>query len=546
MPAHSDSGRRQRGNVMVLFALMLPAMVVPLVGLAIDGTVTYVVQAKLGAAVDGAALGAGRLLGTPADPAEIAGEFLNANFRTGVAGFWGANNLVKTITYTPGTTKTIKVDAQVDVPLLFLRVIGKNKATVTAMATATRRDSRIVLVIDRSGSMTQTQSDGNTAIEDVVSYAQGFTQKFTPGVDEMGLIVYDGSAVVGYPTTRPWDSTTTSTSTGGPDISFLSQNGNSCCDMVYQIKAVDAGNGTGTAEALWLAYIELQKAHLRDMAANGGTDVRLNSIVLFTDGVPTAVTLDLNNSGWNAIASSSPCTEKNHWPSPKMTGWIAVGGSPPYGVSTLPDTRHWPNLLASTDPSSSHTANWWMSHAGSDWTDPNPTTPYAGCSGLPGGSSSSSSALADISGIPTKDAYGNALNITKYTDSQLVNSSGTVVTPNPLYNGTALDLAQKQSAYHWGLAIWNSVYSTANNIRNDSNLPNRAGDTQNLNVAIYAIGYLGNGGIDQGLLRDVANDKSASSYNSSQATGMYVAAADPNALASAFTTVASAILRLAY
>jgi hypothetical protein len=531
---------------MALMALILPAVLVPLVGLAIDGTMCYVVQAKLAAAADGAALGAGRLLGTAADPAEIAGEFLSANFQTGVAGFWGANNMQQNITYTSGTTKVIQVDASVDVPLLFLRVIGKTKSTVTATAIATRRDSRMVLVIDRSGSMTQTQSDGNTAIADVVSYAQGFTQNFTPGTDEVGLVVYDGSAVVGYPTTRPWDSTTTSTSTGGPDTSFLSKNGASCCDMIWQIKAINAANGTNTAEALWMAYIELQKTHMRDLAANSGVDTRLNSIVLFTDGFPTAVTVDLNNSGWSAMATSSPCNNKNAWPSPKMMGWIAVSGTPPFGVSTLPDTRHWPNLLASTDPNTSDTANWWMSHAGSDWVNPNPTTPYSGCSGLYGGSTASSSALVDINGIPSKDAYGNSMGGTSYTNSQVVDDTGSVVTPNPVYSGTALDLTQKASAYHWGLAMWNSVYNTANNIRSDSNLANRSGDTTNMSIAIYTIGYLGNGGLDQGLLRAVSNDKSSATYNSAQPTGMFVPATNPTALANAFTIVASAILRLRY
>jgi hypothetical protein len=94
--------------------------------------------------------------------------------------------------------------------------------------------------------------------------------------------------------------------------------------------------------------------------------------------------------------------------------------------------------------------------------------------------------------------------------------------------------------------MWNSAYHAANNIRNDINLPNRAGDTQNMNVAIYTIGYAGTGGIDQGLLRDIANDKSAASYNPAQQTGMFVPATNPTALANAFTTVASAILRLKY
>ena len=52
----------ERGNVMLLLALALPLMILPMVGLAIDATVCYLVQAKLSSAVDGASLGAGRLL----------------------------------------------------------------------------------------------------------------------------------------------------------------------------------------------------------------------------------------------------------------------------------------------------------------------------------------------------------------------------------------------------------------------------------------------------------------------------------------------------
>ena len=65
----------------MLFTLLMPTILIPLVGLGIDATMCYIVQAKLGSAVDGAALGAGRLLGTLVLPAEIANEFLSANFR---------------------------------------------------------------------------------------------------------------------------------------------------------------------------------------------------------------------------------------------------------------------------------------------------------------------------------------------------------------------------------------------------------------------------------------------------------------------------------
>ena len=58
------------------------------------------------------------------------------------------------------------------------------------------------------------------------------------------------------------------------------------------------------------------------------------------------------------------------------------------------------------------------------------------------------------------------------------------------------------------------------------------------------IGYSGNGSLDQGLLKRVANDKTSSSYDSTQATGLYVPAGNKTALQNAFNTVYSAILRL--
>ncbi|MEO8368628.1 MAG: vWA domain-containing protein [Candidatus Solibacter sp.] len=546
----------ERGNVMLLLALALPLMILPLVGLAIDATVCYLVQAKLSAAVDGASLGAGRLLGTTADPVEIAGEFLNANFQTGVAGFWGANTMVKTIIYTPGTTKTIFVDANVRVPLLFMRVIGKSYAVVAATATATRRDSRMMLVIDRSGSMSYVGTSGNSTITDVKSFAQGFVQKFTPGTDQVGLVVFDGSAVVGYPTVRPWDSTTTSVSTGGPDTSFLSTNGLSCCDMVYQIKAIDAANGTNMADGLWQAYIELQKSHMKSLATDG-VDTRLNSIVLFTDGFPTAVSLDLNKTQYNgavALKAGNTCTHKNDWAAgAKMRGWAAVNGDPPWtGGPTAdgPNTVYWPRFLAAFD---ANTANWWMSNAGASYAapsnalyPPSNTKLFAGCAGMPWGNTASSSAMADLDKIPLQDMWGNRMDTTNYTESEVLTSAGAIRTPNPIYNGTALTQTNEVAAYDWGLAIWNATYQAANNIRNDTNIVNRPGDVQNMAVAIYTIGYTGAAGVDQGLLRAIANDKSAASYNPNQPTGMFVPASDSTALANAFTIVASAILRLKY
>jgi len=535
----------RRGSAMVMFSLMIPTVIVPIAGLGIDATMLYIVQAKLSAAVDGAALGAGRLLGTNANASEIAGEFLRANFRAGTdAGFWGSRNLVPTVTVTLGTTKTVAVNATVDVPLLFSRIFGQPTATVAAAATSTRRDSRVVFVIDRSGSMNTSDGSGSTVINDVVAYTQGFVQKFTSGTDELGLVVFDGSGVVGYPTTRPWDPTTTSASTGGPNNSFMDGTSN---DMLHQIQAIKAGSGTGMAEALWLAYIELQKAHMKDLVAKGSDD-RLNSIFLFTDGVPSAMTLYLNNpantNADNMLSASGPCNNRRittEDAAHMMLSWFAIPG-PPYtnaGVNT-----YGMFLLASTDPSATHTANWWMAHGGDDAATPNPTTPYAGCTSIYANDDTSENVNLPglLTQIPSKDRYGNILTGGGYTNSHIVKSNG--ATSSVYTSGVPLDRTKVNRDYHWGLAIWNSVDSAANRIRADVNRVNRGGDTQDMQISIFAIGYQGNGGTDDGLLKRVANDKSAVGYDGTQATGRYIAAADKNALAAAFDTMASIILRL--
>ena len=168
----------RRGSILVYVSMALPLVILPLTGLAIDGSVAHIVQAKLQAAVDGASLGAGRLLGTDANLTEIAGEFLQANFPPGASGDFGAGGLTYTATYTPGVVKTITVSASVTVPTIFARLLGSANYIVPATATATRKDTRVEIVIDRSGSM-------SAMMPTLINYAEGFAQKF------------NGSGVVG-------------------------------------------------------------------------------------------------------------------------------------------------------------------------------------------------------------------------------------------------------------------------------------------------------------------------------------------------------------
>jgi Putative Flp pilus-assembly TadE/G-like/von Willebrand factor type A domain len=548
-----SSARRSRksGSVMVLFTLMLPTLMLPLAGLAIDASVARLVQIRLQAAVDGAVLGAGRLLGTTAIPETLANEFLAANFRTdNIAGTWNAHDLQSNVVYTPGITKRIDVNATAKVPLLFLRILGFTDATVGAAGTATRSDSRVVWVIDRSGSMTADDKTGTstTVITDAKNYTTSLVKRFIEGTDELGLVVFDGSAVVGYPT-GTWTSAISLASTGGPNKTFWD---GSATDMVHQIAAITADSGTGMAEALSIAYIELQKAHMRDLQADG-VDTRLNSIVLLTDGVPSALSLYFNNpAGSNAnnivngSTSGNACTNKTIPTSPAptsakmMQGWMALSGPPyagtqPFGVF----------LMATLDTNAAHNAVWWMNfgapgNSAADYAAPNPTTPYTGCTGMynnkPGN-------FNYVTKIPATDLWGNSLTTNGYTNSNIVGGSVTSV-----YSGTAANWTSAGAGdeYNWGLAIWNSVDNAAKRIRLDSNLANRMGDTtRNMNIQMFVIGYTGNGGCDDGLLKRVANDANAAGYDSTQPRGRYYSASNGAELADAYQKLASDLLRLA-
>ncbi len=522
---------RQKGATLMLVLLGLPLVFIPLVGLAIDGTRLYIVQAKLSAAVDGAALGAGRLLNTTANTTEIAGEFLTVNFP---AGWWGTSNLTPNITYTNNLgTSTINVAATVQSPLLFMRIFGQQSSTVEAAATATRRNTRVVLVLDHSGSM-------SPVISTMKAGASQFTGMFTPGYDELGLVGFSGSAIVGYPIyTPPYDQNPTSTTQRGPDVSFATSS--TAGPMFDQINAMTAAGGTNASEALSLAYIELQKAHNHDIAVNG-VDVNLNSIVFFTDGLPTSIAMSPNNPSNNALlphgstSGHSPCTYNiNGGTTPTasttMRGWVTVYGNGPPWSNTAPVGM---SLLRAYD--TAHTSTWWLGHGLSDFqATSNPSAAISGCSGLGNGGNW---ALSDLAKIPSTDYYGNSTSGTAYTLGAAYANPCTV-TYNPNSSSSATNECQ------WGIAIWNTTDNIGKTIRTQGAMGSLPAPTNMLPITIFTIGYTGNGGIDSVLLKRLANTQDSTSYDPSQQVGMYIQVDNSNNLTAAFTQVASSLLRLA-
>lgn len=517
--------RNRRGATLLLVMLMLPLVLLPLVGLAIDGARCFLVQAKLSAACDGAALGAGRLLGTSANTKEIAGEFLDVNFPSG---YWGTYNLQKQIDATDSMgAHTITVDASVDVPLTFLRVIGQNQSTVSASAVATRKDTRVVLVLDRSGSMDTTDPVTHQNVFTVMQQsAKNFVGMYTPGNDELGLVIYSGSGLVAYPTntSRPYDRNPNTA--GGPDVNFATSS--TAGPMFTQISAMTAGGGTGMTEALALAYVELQKAYNRDIATKG-VDTALNAIVLFTDGVPDALAVNPNdNSGLpnsNSLkptgthSNQSPCTYNPETADVKtqMMGYLVAAGDPSSGWG--PNYGLWRLLSYDTNQSLSY----YLNHPTYDQTTSQPSTAIAGCSALGAGGTFN---LNDLRQIPPQDIYGDSTGGNGYIHATLT------------YNGTGYDYTRPTSGYHVALASWNATDNAGQRIR-----------TQNAisPIAIYTIGYNGNaGGTDIELLKRLANTQDASSYDASQQSGKFKLVQDASQMAAAFKDIASEILRLAH
>ena len=86
-PTATSSSRRinQRGSSVILFTMLSILLLIPLLGLAVDASVMYLMKAKLSSAVDAAAIATARSLNlstspTQQGPAEIVGKtFFYAN-----------------------------------------------------------------------------------------------------------------------------------------------------------------------------------------------------------------------------------------------------------------------------------------------------------------------------------------------------------------------------------------------------------------------------------------------------------------------------------
>ena len=503
--------RREKGfALLVTTATMF--LVIPAVGLAIDGSFLYAVRARLSAATDAAALAAARSLSRGLTLAEQedsararAFAFFNANFPDEYLMSTNKNVSVD-IAESAFKTRTVDVGSSVDAALFFMRIFGRDHTTIRVNGMASRRDVNLMMVLDRSGSM-----DNSGSCEPMKAAAAQFVEHFANGRDRIGLVTFGMTYFNAFQ----------------PAFNFKPALSN-------VISGVDCSGGTGSAQALSIAY-----NHLQNINEPGA----LNAVVFFTDGLPNGLTADFpikkledrrygyGADGYNSTGSQyngvdpSTCKDAsgdtyNYAPSKHRTyssaPWNPYWNPPATVTGVIAGEGNGTKTTGSTFGVTSREASSLTNH------NENPVS-MSNCRFTNSGWYH----RRDIAYIPENDFYNNS--VTGYQSLDRFPSG------HP-YEGRI----RPDTPRNIGRASNNAADSAADKMRRDTSLK----------IVVYAIG-LGDPSdpesLDQDFLRRVANDPTSPVYNDdagTETTGLYAYAPDKTQLSLAFSRVASEILRI--
>jgi Flp pilus assembly protein TadG len=485
---------RRRGVALILLAIVLVA-VVGFVGLAIDLGVAYFLKAHLSQAADAASLAGARSLSRGADISTqtasaqaVATNFFNANFPNG---FWGSTTSLTTPAVTENNTTKIRyvtINATARIPLYFLRVFGVPTLTIGTSAQAARRDANIMLVLDRSGSM-------SGAISALTTDADWFVNQFAVGRDKVGLVTFGGT----YNLIKPTVTFTTGSTNVPAAINTLTSS------TVY--------GTTNHAQPLWVAYQALAEAN---------EPGALNAIVFFTDGQPNTIMADwsttdgttsnLNNAAncnngktgsvYNPVIGYALVDTGNG-----MQGLFATTLAPPYQ----------PNSISSgTVPTAYVTTASDKAGVGSQKGDSSGSEVLS--MAVSSGCGFTTNITNGFKQIPNKDYYGNlTAATTKYKPVTLTSFSYTNLLAAAFNAGDYAAQRMRAGALGTPTAIVPLV------------------DTIALNTGST---------IDPVYMKRLANAVDSTIYNSAYPTGIYVYANTTSDLQSAFVQIASQILHL--
>ena len=192
MNRHTQRVSSEEGFVLFYMAVFLTLLLI-CVGLAVDTGRAYVVQAQLSKAVDGAALGAARMLNS-GNPRQEAANIYRANFPDGWMGTTSSTSPSEAGFFTMTTDTTtgvnvVNVRATAIVPTTFMRLANRTELQVNALGEATRRMVDLSLVMDVSSSI-------GWRWQYVRDAARHFVDAFDARNDRVSLVFFGNGARV--------------------------------------------------------------------------------------------------------------------------------------------------------------------------------------------------------------------------------------------------------------------------------------------------------------------------------------------------------------
>ena len=162
----------------------------------------------------------------------------------------------------PGSALTVTTTGSADVQTFFMRLLGTGTVHVAATGTASRKSLNMMMVLDRSSSMSATDAGGGVSrVNAMKAAAADFVDKFS-ALDTIGMSYFGSDTVLAFPPSSTYQ-------TASPNLK----------SYINQITA-----GDNTATTTWLIGRRIRRwSGLHQPSA-------VNVIVLFTDGIPTAST----------------------------------------------------------------------------------------------------------------------------------------------------------------------------------------------------------------------------------------------------------------
>jgi len=469
----------EQGLAVIYVAVFLTVLTL-FVGLAVDSGRAYVVKAQLSKAVDGAALGAARMLNT-GDPRGEATRIFKANFPGGFMGTsptddpTAASDFFALSTLSATGLNVVTVTASVTMPTTFMQLANLRTVTVSSTGEATRRMVDLSLVLDVSSSIGSRWG----AVRDA---ARTFVDSFDQNSDRLSLVTYsNGARVVDQ---------------------MRSSRGFAKATVINDIPNTLPGGSTAMVEGLYRGWDELR-------SVPSGQQSGLRVIVLFTDGASNSVP-GFYDSATVAKGLRTydfpkylPDPDGQTWNNPQINGLYDTG-------------------TGSQSPSHSMTVSNWNNSGAGNVLAAVPYLPLTSAhthhrsSGIPTSFPLQSSALR-VNGVPQSSVRG------------LRNLAGNGRYPAEVFN-------INNSAR-------NLLEIIANEARNDSgDYPIRIYTIGMGELVQYLLGTMPEKPED--ILKRIANDKRSPDFNSAQLEGKYYFARTEADVGPAFQALQNQIIRL--